>query len=114
MSDSTPEDLEILALEHVDGMFTDLRAACEVVRERYNPLKFIERHPYFDAGMAAAASFMLARHLCRKPAGKLAGESPGMFDSLLSGAAGAMGRALPDLVASWLTRGSVRTDRPPC
>jgi hypothetical protein len=33
-----------------------------------------------------------------------AAAAPGLFDSLLSGVAGAASRALPELVASWLAQ----------
>ena len=108
VSDLTPEELEILALEHVESMFIELRAACEVVREQYHPVKLVKRHPFVAAGLAAAAAFMLVRYLRRKPAGS-SGEkaaAPRLLDSLLSGAAGAAGRALPGLVASWLAQGT--------
>ena len=108
LSDLTPEELEILALERVESMFIELRAACEVVREQYHPVKLVKRHPFVAAGLAAAAAFMLVRYLRRKPAGsssqKAAAAAPGLLDSLLSGLAGAAGRALPGLVASWLTQ----------
>ena len=110
VSDLTPEELEILALEHVESMFIELDATCEAVREQYHPVKLIKRHPFVAAGLAAAAAFMLVRYLRRKPAGssgaKAAAAAPGLFDSLLSGVAGAAGRALPGLVASWLTQRS--------
>ena len=110
VSDLTPEELELLALEHVESMFIELRAMCGVVREQYHPVKVIKRHPFVAAGLAAAAAFMLARYLRRKPAGssgeKAAAAAPRLFDSLLSGVAGAAGRVLPELVASWLARKS--------
>ena len=108
MSDLTPEELEILALEHVENMFSELRATCEVVREQYHPVKLAKRHPFVAAALAAAAGFVVVRYLRRKPAGS-SGEkaaAPGLFDSLLSGLAGAAGRAVPGLVASWLTQRS--------
>ena len=108
--DLTPEELELLALEHVESMFIEFRAASGVVREQYHPVKLIKRHPFVAAGLAAAAAFMLARYVQRKPAGssgeKAAVAAPGMFDSLLSGLAAAAGRELPELVASWLTQGA--------
>ena len=110
MSDLTPEELELLALEHVESMFIELRATSGIVREQYHPVKLIKRHPFVAAGLAAAAAFMLARYLRRKPAGsageKAAAAAPGLLDSLLSGVAGAAGSALPELVASWLAQGS--------
>ena len=110
VSNLTPEELELLALEHVESMFIELRATTGVVREQYHPVKLIKRHPFVAAGLAAAAAFMLARHLRRKPAGssgeKAAAAAPGLFDSLLSGVAGAAGSALPEWVASWLVQGS--------
>ena len=110
VSDLTPEELEILALEHVQSMFIELRAMCEVAGEQYHPVKLAKRHPFVAAGLAAAAAFMLARYLRSKPAGssgrKPAAAAPKLFDSLLSGLAGAAGRALPELLASWLTQGS--------
>ncbi len=110
VSDLTPEELEILALEHVASMFIELRATGASVREQYHPMKLIRRHPFVAAGLAAGAAFLLVRLFRRKSAGnsaeKAAPAGPGFLDSLLSGAAGAAGRALPDLVASWLTRGS--------
>ena len=110
VSDLTPEELEILALEHVENMFIELRATSEVVREQYHPVKLAKRHPFVAAGLAAAAAFMLARYLRREPAGssgeKAAAATPSLFDSLLSGVADAAGRALPELVASLLTQRS--------
>ncbi len=108
VSDLPPEELELLALEHVESMFIELRAASGTVREQYDPVKLIKRHPFVAAGLAAAAAFMLARYVQRKPAGSSGGKtaSPGLFDSLLSGVAGAAGSALPELVASWLAQGS--------
>ena len=108
VKDLTPEELELLALEHVESMFIEFRASCGVVREQYHPVKLIKRHPFAAAGLAAAAAFMLARYVQRKPAGS-SGEkaaAPGLFDSLLSGVAGAAGSALPELVASWLAQGT--------
>lgn len=108
VSDLTPEELEILALEHVKSMFIELRATCEGVRQQYHPVKIVKRHPFVVAGLAAAAAFRLVRYLRRKPAGS-SGEkaaAPRLFESLLSGVAGVAGRALPWLVASWLTQGS--------
>ena len=106
----TPEELELLALEHVESMFIELRAASGIVREQYHPVKLIKRHPFVAAGLAAAAAFMLARTLQGKPAGgpgeKTSAAAPGLFDSLLSGVAGAAGNALPELVASWLGQGT--------
>ena len=108
VSDLTPEELELLALEHVECMFIELRATCGVVREQYHPVKLIKCHPFVAAALAAAAAFMLARSLRRKTAGSCGEKAaaPGMLDSLLSGVAGAAGSALPELVASWLARGS--------
>ena len=108
VSDLTPEELERLALQHVDSMFCELDAACRLVREEYQPVKLIQRHPFISAGLAAAAAFLLGRHLLRKPAGSSGGEAaaPGLFDSLLSGVAGAASRALPELLASWLNPGT--------
>lgn len=106
MSDLTPEELEILALEHVENMFSELRATCEVVREQYHPLKLVKRHPFVAAALAAAAGFVVVRSLRRKPAEGSGEKTAGLFESLLSGVAGATGRALPGLVASWLTQGS--------
>jgi hypothetical protein len=110
VSDLTPEALELLALEHVESMFIELRATSRIVREQYHPVKLIKRHPFVAAGLAAAAAFILGRHLQRKPAGssgeRTAAAAPGLFDSLLSGVAGAAGRALPELVTSWLAQGT--------
>ena len=110
VSDLTPEELELLALEHVESMFIEFRATRGIVRDQYQPVKLIKRHPWIAAGLAAAAAFMLARFLQRKPAGssseKAAAATPGLFDSLLSGVAGAAGSALPELVASWVAQGS--------
>ena len=110
VSDLTPEELELLALEHVESMFIELRAACGVVREQYHPVKLIKRHPFVAVALAAAAGLVVVRFLRRKPAGssgeKAAAAWPGLFDSLLSGVAGAAGRALPELVASWLAQGT--------
>lgn len=108
VSNLTPEELEALALEHVASMFVEIRATCEVVREEYHPVKLVKRHPFIAAGLAAAAGFLLVRHLQRKPADKpgekAAAAAPGPFDALLSGVVGAASRALPDLVASWLAK----------
>jgi hypothetical protein len=106
VSDLTPEELEILALEHVESMFTELQATCEAVREQYHPVKLVKRHPFVAAGLAAAGAFMLVRCLRRRPAESFAEKAaaPGLFNSLLSGVAGAAGRMLPGLVASWLTQ----------
>ena len=69
VSDLTPEELEILAMEHVASVFTELRAACAVVRERCHPVSLVKRHPLVAAGLAAAAGFVLVRYLRRTPAG---------------------------------------------
>ena len=110
VSDLTPEELELLALEHVESMFVEFRATSGTVREQYNPVKLIKRHPFIAAGLAAAAAFMLARYVQRKPAGssgeKAAAAAPGLLDSLLSGVAGAAGSALPELLTSWLAQGT--------
>jgi hypothetical protein len=110
VSDLSPEELELLALEHVESMFIEFRATSGIVREQYHPVKLIKRHPFVAAGLAAAAAFMLARYLQRKPAGssgeKAAAAAPGLLDSLLSGLAGAAGNALPELVTSWLSQGA--------
>jgi hypothetical protein len=102
----TPEELEILAMEHVASVFTELRAACAVVRERCHPVSLVKRHPLVAAGLAAAAGFVLVRYLRRTPAGSSGEKSaaPGLFKSLLSGVAGGAGRALPGLMARWLVR----------
>jgi hypothetical protein len=108
VSDLTPEELELLALEHVESMFIELRATSGVVREQYHPVKLIKRHPFVAAGLAAAAAFMLARYVQRKSAGS-SGEKrarPGLFDNLLSGVTSAASSALPELMASWLTQRS--------
>jgi hypothetical protein len=104
MSNLTPEELEILALEHVASMFIELRATCEVVREQYHPANLAKRHPFIAAGLAAAAGFALVRRLRGKPAESSAEKpaAPGSLDSLLSVLAGAASRTLPGLVASWL------------
>jgi hypothetical protein len=108
ISNLTPEELEVLALEHVASMFIELRATCEAVREQYHPMKLAKRHPFVAAALAAAAGFVVVRYLRRKPAGSSADKAaaPGLIDSLLSGAAGSAGRMLPELVASWLTQRS--------
>jgi hypothetical protein len=108
VSNLTPEELEILALEHVESMFIELRSTCETVREQYHPVKLAKRHPFIAAGLAAAAAFILVRYLRRKSAAGSAENvaAPGLIDSLMSGVAGAAGRALPGLVASWLTQRS--------
>jgi hypothetical protein len=93
----TPEELEPLALEHVERMFIELQAACGAVREQYHPGKLIKRHPWGAAGIAAVAVFMLVRHLRRKPAGtfeeKPAAAAPGLIDSFWSGLSGVVGAA---------------------
>jgi hypothetical protein len=101
----TPEELELLALEHLESTFIELRAACQVAREQYDPVKLAKRHPFVATGLAAAAGFMLARKLRPGPAGCSGQEAgaPSLFGSLLSGVAGAAGRALPELLACWLT-----------
>ncbi len=108
MCDLSPEELEALALSHVESMFAELHAACGAVREQCHPVKLMKRHPFAAAALAAAAAFLVGRSLRRKPAARPgeagAAAAPGLFDSLLSGLAGAAGRALPALVASWLAR----------
>jgi hypothetical protein len=113
LGDLTPKELQMLALEHVESIFAELRAACGTARERYRPAKLIERHPFVAAGLAAAAAFALVRYLRRKPAGAgghgilAAAATPGLLGSLLSGVAGSAGRALPELLLSWLGREGV-------
>ena len=113
VSDLTPEELELLALEHVENVFIELRATCRAVREQCDPVKLAKRHPMVAAGLAAAAALALVRNLRRTRAGgsgqKAAG--PTLIDSLFSGLAGAAGRALPELLASWLNRRG-HPDRP--
>jgi hypothetical protein len=104
VSDLTPEELEMLALEHIENVFIELRAAREVVREQCNPVRLVKRHPLVAAGLAAAAALALVRNL-RKGFAEAPGQkaaTPRLFDSLLAGVAGAAGRALPELLASWL------------
>ena len=108
LSDLTPEELELLALEHVANTFLELRAACQVAREQYDPVKLAKRHPFVATGLAAAAGFMLARRLRSRPDG-CSGQKTGtsrLFGSLLSGATSAAGRVLSGLLASWLTHPS--------
>jgi hypothetical protein len=109
MSDLTPEELELLALEHVEGAFIELRAASTVVRDQYHPVKLAKRHPFVALGLAAAAAFLLARYLGRGSAGnsgeKASARAQTGFDALLSSVASAAGRELPGWVASWLSRG---------
>ena len=108
LSDLTPEELELLALEHVESMFIELRATSAIVREQYHPVKLAKRHPFAAAGLAAVTAFMMARYLRRKPTASSGDKvvAQGLFDSLLSGVAGAAGHALPELVASLLTQRS--------
>jgi len=86
------------------------------VRERCNPVNLIKRSLLLDAGLAGSAAYVLVRYLRRKRSGrgkeKAPAASPGLFDSMLSVAAGAAGRALPGLVASWLDRGCSRAAQP--
>ena len=107
VSDLTPEELELLALEYVESLFIELHATCEVAREQYNPVKLVKSHPFVAAGLAAAAAFMLVRCRRRKLAGNC-GERvaapPRLLDSFLSGIADTAGRALPEFVAFWLAR----------
>ena len=108
VADLTPEELELLALEHVEIMFGELRAAGAVAAENLHPLKLIKRHPFIAAGLATAAGFLLIRFLRPKhtspPGDPAPAHAPVFFSSLLSGAASAAGRALPGLLASWLAR----------
>ena len=104
LSDLTPDELEVLALQHVDSAFLEVDAACRLVREEYHPVRLIERHPFIAAGLAAAAAFMLGRRLSAKPAASSAEKAPGLLDSVLSGVAGAAGRMLPELLASWMAQ----------
>jgi hypothetical protein len=104
----TPEELELLALEHVESVFIELRATCQIVREQYHPVKLAKRHPLVAAGLAAAAASMLIRYLRPKAAGSSGQKAavPRLFDSLLSGVAGVLGRMLPGLLASSLAHQS--------
>ncbi len=72
VSDLTPEELERLALEHVESMFIELHATSEGVRERCQPVRLIKRHPLIAAGLAAttaATIVILVRQLRRQSAG---------------------------------------------
>jgi hypothetical protein len=101
VSDLTPEELELLALEHVESLFIELRAAGRGVPELCHPVKLIQRYPWLAAGLAAAAGALLARRLRPRPAASAQNAaSPNFSNSLLSVAAG----ALPELLALWLTR----------
>lgn len=103
VSDLTPDELEMLALEHVESVFIEGRAAYAVLRAEYHPVKLIKRHPLITAAVAAGGAFLLFQCLRKKPAGDTCGaQTPGAFDSLLSGLAGAAGNALPGLLASWM------------
>ena len=111
LGDLTPEELERLALEHVESMFIELHATGEVVRERCRPVRLIKRHPLIAAGLAAAATVMLVRQLRRQPAGSFEEEPAAaalrLFRSLLIELVWRgwfRRRRLPELVASWLIR----------
>ena len=110
LGDLTPDELELLALEHVQIVFNELHATGAVAREKFHPLNLAKRHPVIAVGIAAAAAFLLFRSLRHKSAPANAQtpapHAPDFFDSLLAGAASAAGRALPALLASWLTRQS--------
>jgi hypothetical protein len=105
MSNLTPDELELLALDHIEKMFIEIRATCVVVHDQYRPMKLVKRHPLIATGIATAASVIIYRFLRPKPAGK-DGENTvasRLFDSLLSGVKDAARRALTELVSSWLT-----------
>lgn len=109
VSQLTPEELELLALEHVESMFIEVRATGRNVGEQCNPVKLVRAHPWIAAGLAAAAGVLLARYLRSGPAPcsapKPAGAAPGgVFDSLLSIASSAAAGVLPGLLAGWANR----------
>ena len=55
VSNLTPEELELLALEHVENLFMEFRATGRDVRRQCNPIKLAKDHPWIAAGLAAAA-----------------------------------------------------------
>ena len=105
VSELTPEELELLALSHVESMFLEVRSACAVVREEYHPVKLAKRHPVATVLLAAAAGFLVVYALrSRGGGGRREGTGNGLLASFFAGLAGAAGRALPGLAAAWLTR----------
>jgi hypothetical protein len=108
VSNLTPEELELLALEHVENLFMEFRATGRDVRRQCNPIKLAKDHPWIAAGLAAAAGAVLARYLRPRPAApsqqKTAPASRGVLDSLLSVAVGAAAGAMPELLAGWTNR----------
>jgi hypothetical protein len=107
-SDLTAEELELLALEHVESMFAEVRAARDVVRERYHPVTLVKRHPFVAVAVAGMAEFMLVQYLRPRRAMSSDGKAPtsGIRASFLSGMAGSAGSVLPKLVTHWLSQKS--------
>lgn len=114
LSDLAPEEIERIAHEHVKGIVSEIQAAADALHARVHPVNVIKRHPLATAALAGAAAFLLARMFRgsrRAPAysaAQAAGSEPSVGKafgrSLLSGVAGALGRALPDLLLMWYSR----------
>ena len=109
LSDLTPAELELLALEHVEGIFMEIRAARDTVRERYSPVKLIKAHPVAAGVGAGLLGLLLWRMLKSRPQGAVAasqgGGGLGIMGTILSGFAAAAGRNLPNLLMSlWMNR----------
>ena len=110
----TPDELEMLALEHMELAFAELRAVRAGVQEAVSPARVVRRHPWLLAVLFGVGGLLLVRR-ARRPRLVATGAAPpvavapesfsrSIGRGLLSALAAAAGRALPDLVLAWLSR----------
>jgi hypothetical protein len=114
LGDLTPDEIERLAQEHLNGMVAEIRAATSEVRARAHPVNIAKKHPLAVAALAGAAAFLLVRLLSSTPRASAAPPPPGgetpqrpagrtLGGTLLAGIGVAAGRMLPSLIRWWLT-----------
>jgi hypothetical protein len=98
----TPEELESLMAEHIQGFFDELRATGDVMREQYHPVKLVKRHPLLALAVVGVAVYSLVHYIRRRPA-KTEGEATsggGGWTSFLAGLASTLAGVLPGLIAA--------------
>ena len=113
--------LSLLAQQHLDAFFRELRGVGGELQKRLRPLSIARRHPWMALAvggmLSLAAMRLLRKRISRaaasapstgKPAGGVAGKGEGVARtfgrSLLSGAARTAGRALPGMLLWGISR----------